>query len=442
MLDRRSVLRRAGGALTTATLASSAGCFFTVGSSSSSASSTFLTPLPNPLPGVAPNFHCAYGYDPAAIQRTLGGTDAMPSLAGQFVTVVDQLRGTAVEDVDRLSGQTVRQVGHPGSDLGVVASDGTDLVAEGSIDVDGAVDWLATREQLENLGRSRGYRRFGNGGATVEGFAVDEDAMTFGNRRATSLSAADVTAAAIEGLQSDAAAAAETTPTLAATVDELPSGSATIATAFDLVAERPDTGSEAYDGTASSLLAAGLSANVGDETTAITRVLRYRRGRVASVDSVRAAVDEAVAAGYLTDVEWTVSASGRSVRIEGSVSTATLADAPELLRRGVPVPAYDGLPTPVDPRELGRDAPPRVAWELSMLDDGRVAVVHGGGPDVEGITVAYTVDGERVREDWQGPVSSEDRFETSEAPDAGSVVDVVWARGTANETILIRAELS
>ena len=442
MLDRRTVLRRAGGALTTATLASAAGCTFLTESRSSSGSGSFLTPLPNPVPGVVPNFHCAYGYDPGALQDALGSADAMPGLAGQLVQVIDQLAGTSVADVDRLAGQTIRQVGHPGSDVGVVSANGTDLVAEGSIGVDGAVDWLATRERLENLGRSRGYRRFGNGGQVVEGFAVDADALTFGSREATDRSASDVTAAAIDGLQSDSAAAAETTPELAATVDALPGGTATIATAFDLVAERPDTAIEAFDATASSLLAAGVSASLGEETADVTRVLRYRRGRAPSVDSVRSAVDESVAIGHLSDADWTVSASGRSVRIEGSVEIATLADAPERLRRGVPVPAYENLPAPVDPRTLGRDAPPRVAWELSVPEDGRVAVVHGGGPSVENLSVAYTLDGERVREPWEGPVESEDRFETGEVPDDGSVVDVVWAHGTVNETILVRAELS
>lgn len=442
MLDRRTVLRRAGGALTTATLASSAGCVFTTGSGSSSGSGSFLTPLPTPIPGVVPNFHCAYGYDPSAVQDALDGTDAMADYARRLLALVGQLEGTTAADLDRLSGQRIRQVGHPGSDVGVVSPNGVDLVAEGSIDVDGVADWIAAHDGLQALGRARDYRRFGASGQVVQGYAASDDALTYGSRTATDRSPTDVTAAAIDGLESDSTAATETTPELVATVDALPSGTATIATGFDLVAERPATAHEAFDATASSLLAAGVSANLGEETADLTRVLRYRRGRVPSVDSVRSAVDESVAVGHLSDADWTVSASGRSVRIEGSVEIAALADAPERLRRGVPVPAYENLPTPIDPRTLGRDAPPRVAWNLSVLDDGRVAIVHGGGASVEQLSVAYTLDGERVRESWEGPVESEDRFETSEVPDGGTVVDLVWAQGTVNETILVRAELS
>ena len=63
------------------------------------------------------------------------------------------------------------------------------------------------------------------------------------------------------------------------------------------------------------------------------------------------------------------------------------------------------------------------------------------GESIPDLEVAYEVDGERIHESWEGPVEPEDRFETSEVPDPGSVLDLVWARGTANETILIRVEL-
>lgn len=107
MLDRRTALRRGCGALGTATLASAAGCFFTTESDSSSSSDTFLSPLPNPLPHVVPNFHCAYGYDPAAAQAALGGTNAMPEFAGRLLDVVGEMAGTTMDDLYRLSGQTI-----------------------------------------------------------------------------------------------------------------------------------------------------------------------------------------------------------------------------------------------------------------------------------------------------------------------------------------------
>lgn len=438
VLDRRSVLRRGAGALGTATLASAAGCLFDGGSDDGS-SGDFLASLPDPTPSVVPNFHAAYAYDPATLRNNLGA-DPMPELASRLVAVIGEMQGTGVDDLDRLSGQTIRQVGHSGDEVELVSPRGTDLVAEGSVDVGGAAGWLLD-QGLEDLGDARGYRRLGNGGPIVEGFAVDGEALTFGNREGTGESAADVASAAIDGLESAAVPAAEFSPELHATVGELPSGVATIATEFDLVAERPDTGTEAYDGTAASLVAAGLSASVDDDETEVTRVLRYRRDRVASPNDVQSAVDAAAAEGHFHDADWTVSASGRSVWIEGSVSTATLEDDPAALRRAVPVPGYDDLTVPTDPTALGRDPPPRVGWQPTLLDDGRLAVVHGGGPSVEDLEVAYSVDGERRHEPWEGPVEPDDRFETAEPPDGGSYLDLVWARGTVDETILVRIQL-
>jgi hypothetical protein len=441
VIDRRSVLRRGAGAIGTAAIAGAAGCLFGGdGGGSDDSSDSFLATLHDPRPAVAPSFHAAYSYDPARLRDELGA-DPMPELAGRFVAVIGNLEGTGVADVDRLSGQTVRQYGHPGADVAVTIPNGTDLVAQGSIDVQGAVDWLGAQDGLNDLGDARGYRRFGNGGPVIEAFAVDDAAFTFGNRERTNLDASELANATIEAIERGGVPEEYPSPQLRAAVGALPVGAATVATQFDLVPERPDTGTDAFDAAAASLVAAGVGASIADGTVAITRILRYRRDRRAAAADVQAAVEAAVEAGHFADADWTVSASDRSVRIEGQLSTGAVGNTPIALRRAVPVPGYDDLALPVDPRELGRDAPPRAAWSASQLDDGRIAIVHARGPSVEDLTVAYTADGERVTEDWAAPVEQDDRFETSSAPDGGTVLDLVWAAGTANETILLRIEI-
>ncbi|GAB3684006.1 hypothetical protein GCM10028857_12420 [Salinarchaeum chitinilyticum] len=440
-------MRRGAGALGAATLASAAGCSLPgAGGDGGDAGDDggFLAQLADPQPHVSPSFHAAYSYDPVVLRNELGA-DPMPALAGEFLAIVGEMDGTAVADVDRLVGQNVRQVGHTGN-LSLASPKGNDLVIEGAIDVEGAASWLAAQDQLSDLGDARGYRRFGNGGQAVEAFTASDATLTFGNRQVTEIDATALANAAIDGLNDGFDANQYPSPNLHATVRALTDATssdesettATLAAAFDLVAERPDTGTQAYDDTAASLLAAGIAANVGGETTTVTRVLRYRRGRPAAVDAVQSATEAAVADGHFAEGEWTVSRSGRSVRIEGAVSTATLQDRPVLLRRAVPVPAYADLTSPIDPADLGREAPPRVSWSASLLDDGTVEIVHDGGPAVENVTVEYVVDGEETTEAWSGPVSSGDRFETDSTPDPGTVLDLVWAAGTANETILLR----
>lgn len=439
MIDRRTVLRRGAGAVGTAALAGAAGCLFDE-SDGDGSGTDFLTVLPDPAPAVVPSFHAAYSYDPVPVLDSLDGTDALPDLAGNLVDVIEALPETGLDDVDRLSGQRLRQVGHSGSDVGLVTPRGSDLVAEGAIDVDGAASWLTAQDSFTDLGDERGYRRFGDG-SVADAFVVDGDALAFGTRRATNLGTEGVASTAIDGLEDGATPAAERSPELAAAIDALPGTTATAATSFDLVAERPDTGTEAYDATAASLVAAGVDADVGEDETELLRVLRYRRDRRAGVETVQSAVDAATESGHFHDGSWSVSWSTRTVRIEGTVSTAALREDPTPLRRAVPVPGYDDLTAPVDPRDLGRSAPPRVPWEAELLDDDRVAIVHGGGPSVQDLEIAYDLDGERVHERWEGPVGPDDRFETSQSPDGGSVLDLVWARGTVDETILVRVEL-
>lgn len=436
MRTRRSLLRDGAGAIAGAGLAAAAGCLDSEGGNGDG---DWLATLPDPTPAVVPGFHSAFTFEPATLRDQLGA-DPMPELAGQLVAIVGDVRGSAVEDVERLSGQRVRRTGHPGSDVGLVTPTGSDLVAEGDFAPAPTTDWLVARDYTP-YGEHRGFRRVGTEGPPIEAFAVADDALLFGTRTATDHDANTVATDAVDEYEDDAAPVRDVSPPLAAVLEELPEGTAEVATAFALIAERPDAGTAAADEVAASLLAAGVAATVDGQTTDLIRVLHYRRDRRASIDAVDTAFAEAVAAGRLETGEWTVSAGTRSVRIERTVETAALADEPGLLRRAVPVEGYEDLTVPVDPRALGREAPPQVSLRPELLEDGRVAIEHAGGPELEALVVAYEADGERVTEPWSGPIAPEDRHETEQAPDPGSIVDVVWARGTVDETILLRSEL-
>jgi len=71
---------------------------------------------------------------------------------------------------------------------------------------------------------------------------------------------------------------------------------------------------------------------------------------------------------------------------------------------------------------------PRISWEFSLRDDGRVTLGHEGGEAAESLTVRYTVDGETVNEIWgpEGDITAGDTYTTEEAPDDGSVIQVIW----------------
>jgi len=437
--DRRTFLGRTGGALAGALAV--AGCLSLDGGDGGGGGSNrtdFLADLPDSRPAVVPSFHAAYDYEPTDVVEALGGDGAMPDLATNLLDILADVSGVDPTGVRRLRGQHVRQVGHSGADVELAAPVGSDLVATGEFDAEAVAGWLEGNENLESLGSDRGYRRFGNAGGTVEAFTAGDGAVTYGNRRGTEADAATIGTAAIDGLTGDTIPAEATSPELFGLATSLPSGAARIGSAFDLVAERPDTGTDAVDATASSLVAAGLSASIEGETVAITRLLRYRRGRVAAPEDVADAVDRAVDRGEFLAGDWSVSASDRTVRIEGAVDAAALGDDAALLRRAVPAPGYADLTQPIDPRDLGRAAPPRVRWAPSRLEGGRFRIRHAGGPSVSDVAVAYTVDGERRRERWQGPVEPEDEHAIEAVPDGGTYLDVVWRPDTVDETILLR----
>lgn len=448
---RRRFLRSCGTAGSLAAASALAGC---LGSSDDEAHG-FRDDLVDTSETVAPSFLTAYDCDPVTLRDGLGGIDALPSLATDLLANVDEhVTGTTAEDVDRLSGQYGQDGGHDGGDLQFVRPNASQVSMRGSIDADSVAAWLDGHQATTDLGEDRGFRRYGTGGDTPEAFVADGAAFAYGTRQGVASDATTIADATIDALAGDgsdngngpgAGGVSAYAPDLLAVADELGDDPFRLATQFDLVAERPDTGVDAYDAVAASVLSAGVGAAVDGTDVRVERVLRYRRDRAPAVGTVEDALERAAdeqAVRPLAGAGWNVRRSGRTVTTSTTVDASLVGQNPSALRTAFPIDAFGDVTETIDPRTLGRDAPPRADWRPAMTDDGAIEVVHAGGPAVEDLHVRYERDGETVEAPWEGPVDTDDRFVTDGAPDAGSLFDLVWASGTANETILLRVELT
>lgn len=462
MYTRRRLLRDGAAATGLSVSAATAGCLF---STDAGSARDFPAELVDTSRNITPSFLTAYTCDPPALRDGVGSDDVLPGIAVQLLSNVDNLTSdTSIDDLDRLTGQYGRSGGHSGSDLQFVRPSATHLVASGSIDVEAVSRWLSTQDGVSNLGSDRGYRRYGAGDDVPEAFVVDASALGYGTRDNVGVDSTAIATDAIDALEdassdggSDDGATAGSgiesyAPDLLAVVEALEGDTVSFATQFDLVAERPDTGTPAYDDVAASVLAAGVGATVdatGDGGTVdVERALRYRRGRAPSVESVEAALDRAADAGSTDDdqrplatADWSVDRSGRTVVASATVDGRLVREHPGALRSAFPSATFEDVTEPIDPRTMGREPAPRVEWEPSLHDDGRVRIVHGGGSEVEDLVVHYDANGASIEEQWDGPVTSDDEFETEQAPDPDTLFDLVWAPGTADETILLRFEL-
>lgn len=436
MQSRRRFLRDAVGVAAASSLA---GCSFANGSESTR---SWLADVADTRATFGPSFLTAYTCDPVVLRDELGTEEPLPQLARNLLAnVAANVDGTAVDDVDRLTGQFGQDGGHTGEDLQVVRPGGAHVLATGDVDVDSATTWLSGLEATDDLGEADGFHRYGTGGDVPEAFVVDDGHVGYGNRQGLEVESEPIADAAVEAVGDDAPVR-DLAPALAAVADEAAGDAFTIATQFDLVAERPDTGTAAFDAVASSLLAAGVSVDVDGSDCTVERLLRYRRDEAPSVDAVEDALAEAAETDApLADADWSVRRSDRTVVTSTTVQVQRVGNRPEALRSAFPIPALEGLSLPIDPRTLGRTAPPRVSWEPALDEEGRLRIVHGGGPAVEDLVVRYVADGEDVEAAWSGPVEADDAFTTERPPDGGTLVDLVWAPGTVDETILLRIEV-
>lgn len=457
VFTRRRLLRDAGAAIGLSASAATAGCLF---ASSAGASRSFQSELVDTSSNLTPSFLTAYSCDPSALRDGVGSDDALPEIAAGLLSNVDQqITGASVDDLERLTGQYGQNGGHTGGDLQFVRPSASHLVATGDVDVDAVSAWLSGRDAVTDLGAADGYRRYGTGGSIPEAFVVDASTFAYGNRDGADVDASVIAGDAIRALENAGGPGSAAdgggdagrsglqsyAPELFAVVDAVEGDTVRFATQFDLVAERPDTGTPAYDDVAASVMAAGVGATVdADEGTAdVERVLRYRRDETPTVDAVERAFETVASDGEdpLGEADWSVSRDGRTVSAAATVDVERLRATPTALRAAFPIAAFEEITRPIDPRALGREAAPRVAWEPSVFEDGRVRIVHGSGSDVEDLVVQYDADGATMEERWDGPVTSGDAFETERAPEPDSRFDLVWGPGTANETILLRFAL-
>lgn len=438
MYTRRRLLRECGCGIAAATGAAAAGCL----SDEAEPARSYLAEIADTRPDVVSTFTSTWTSDPAALHDAIGRFDPVPELGRRLLSNVEEnVAGASVEDVDRLTGQYGQVGGVPDGDVQIVRPSAGHVLATGGIDVAAVTDWLRPIDATEYLGADSGFERFGTDGSQREAFVVGDSHLGYGFRQGVETESGAIADAAIDALD-DAAPVRELAPELAAVADAAGGETITAATQFDLVAERPDTGTPEYDAIAGSLLAAGTSATIDGEEAAVERLLQYRRDREPGVEAVETAFDRAASDDEpLSNADWSVRREDRTIVAEATVPLSDVRAAPDALRTAFPIPALEDVTRPIDPGALGRDPPPRVNWRPSQTDDGEVTIAHGGGTAVSDLVVAYTADGDRREESWSGAVESGDEFTTAAPPDAGTFLDLVWAQETPNETILLRIQL-
>lgn len=443
MTSRRTFLTLTGAAAVAAT--GTAGCLDQI----TEPGPTYLQDLADPSETVHPNFHATYHGTLANIANHFEPetvANIIPVLGGEYLHLVEEtIAGWDLSDLDMIRGQTMRQEGVEG-EVTSPAPEGDTVVSHGTHDVDDATVWL-TEAGLERLSDYNEYRLFGPDEEEVtqmEGFAVSEPTFVFANRAVTTANPESVLQRSVDTISTDAEPVRDVSPLQGEIVDELTYNDFMAAAAFELVAERPDTGQAEYDGVIASLRGAGVSLSVGEQTTTHERVLRYRRGDSPDVSAIESALELAQEGNgpvpELAD-EWTVSVDDPFVIIESEFESGSLRETPEAVHAPLPVPGYESMFVPINPLDLGREPIPRVLIDASLEDDGRITVMHADGVSVEELTVSYTHEGERLDEHWEGPLEPTDSYTTEQPVDPGTQLRVRWAVGTENETVLAAIDI-
>jgi hypothetical protein len=446
-VQRRTLLRRGLGALGVATVGSLAGCQADetgdAGDDGGDGTTTdgdtngpsWATWLFDPTALVDTQVHGFATYDVADLLSYREETPA------EVDDGIDQLFGQieylSADDLDRVGVQGFGQAtfGGGGSTSTPVGWNG---VATGSFDTEAVAAELEASELYAAAGEYGGFRLFEGppeDDSVSSGVGVGSEAVLGGGAVEYDLSATAVVESAIDADAGDADRYYGAGDTVAALMDR--HGDATTAMgAADpegayaaLLGSTQDVGE--YEAVLSAARGLGRSTTLGEDTTDTSVSMQFEGEGEEFVEDVRAAVDEAqTQRGQETGpfTEWDVSADGDAVVVSSSADTGAALGSPEGLAFVAPETAVVGAFVLNIGGSESQEAAPQAIFDYERRSDGRVVVTHSGGDSIERLAVVYVVDGERYADSWapEGGITAGTSVTTSQAPDGGSTLRVVW----------------
>jgi len=443
-MQRRTLLRRGLGALGVAAVGSLAGCQ----ADEDGGDGSDGTGTPDGEGSMGPSW-ASWLFDPATladaqvhgfgtydIAEMLSYRDSAPAEIDDGIDqAFGQIEYLSADDLDRVSVQGFGEatVGGSGSTSTPVGWNG---VATGSFDADAIVAELEASDVYAATGEYGGFRLFEGppeDESVASGVAIGSEAVLGGGSVEYDLSPTAVVEAAIDAESGETDRYYGAYDPVASLLDR--HGEATTAMGAvdpegayaELLTSTQDVGE--YEDLLSAARGVGRSTTLGDETTETSVSMQFASEAGAFAEDIRTAIDEAQSQRQGTDgpfSEWNVSADGNAVVASSSAPSDAALGTPEGLVVVAPEAAIVGAFT----LSLGQqqEVAPQAIFDFEPRSDGRVVITHDGGDRIERLQVLYEVDGERLGERWapQDGITAGTSFTTSQAPDGGSTLRLVW----------------
>ena len=403
-----------------------------------------LRSLADPSSQIQPKFITGYDYAIADLSDTVDPLEVLPDVQGSVSTrsiaetFETGFEGLSLSDVSRIVGSSYRAAGVLGG-LDIQVPTGEGIHVTGSFDAPPIVDFFEAAEGYESIGEGSGFERFVRERGEIEefrAFAVTEGRFVAVRRSDSAVDPADTLDLEFEQLEESTAPIKRSAPALGTVVESLDDGPIRVGAGYALIPLGANTGTAAFDGAIRGVVGSGVSATPGEETE-LHRAVTYLAEEMASPDALADAFEAAEGEAVGTSA-WDFSRDGRTVTARATVESTPSVDT---FRRALPVPGYGDLFVPINPADIGREAPPQLFFQPS-LDDGILSIELVGGSTEEDLQVRYVHDGTVERERWAGPVQQGEQFQSANSLDSDTWIWVTWRPDTEDAAVLTRFETS
>jgi len=405
-----------------------------------------LTAVADPSLQVPPASFSCYQYEVQALAPSYELSDAVPRVGGSLLGLIDaEFDEIATADLGHLTGSFYNATARSGAAFEVQPyPSGETVHLTGEFDATTFLDWLNENERYRETGQSEEFKTY------IAPIQDDTGFETWGVRdgRVVIVSRTDVTSAieryeaheeaaddalAIEfdQIERDDAPIANSAPTVAKAVGALDDGPLRAGAGYAFIPLAANTGSAAFDSATDGVVGAGCQANL--RQSAIQRSVAYLETEYVSKTSVDAAFSAAEAEEGISG-PWRFDSEQRVVSARASLDSAP---AISTIQTGFPAPGYGSVFDRVNPADVGRAATPKTTFRPE-IDDGTLRISYVSGGSLESLRVRYVHDGEARVEDWGGPVSEGDQFQSAETIDGDTRAWIVWKPDTPDAAVVSR----